>query len=105
MGGMQLDDDPKKNEPEVLHRALRGLLPLSYPNLQANIVAIISEIITGEISNGSFCEDGKYLLTPFFPRQGAPLISARLDLCPSISDDTEAGCKNQQPSVCWGAFR
>jgi hypothetical protein len=66
MGGMQLDDDPRKNEPEVLHRALRGLLPLSYPDLQGNIVALISETIAEEIAKGSLCDDGNYHIMSCF---------------------------------------
>lgn len=66
MGGMQLDDDPRKNEPEILHRALRGLLPSSYPDLQASIVALISETIMGEIANGSPRDDGNYHMVSWF---------------------------------------
>jgi hypothetical protein len=58
MGGMELSDDPKKNESNVHSRALRVLLPSFYPVLQDKLKKRISETLAGEMMLGSVRGEG-----------------------------------------------
>jgi hypothetical protein len=58
MGGMELHDDPKMNEPSVHMRVLRVLLPMFTPTLQSSLENTISESIQNELKVSSTCNQG-----------------------------------------------
>jgi len=62
MGGMELDDDPKKNESNVHARVLRVLLPSFYPTLQDSLKDRVSQTLKKELELGSTTRDGEQSL-------------------------------------------
>jgi hypothetical protein len=62
MGGMELNDDPKMNEPNVHNRVLRVLLPMFAPTLQSGLADTISESIQNEMMVNSTCNTGQFFI-------------------------------------------